>query len=109
MSNHRVIENEMPTRRGRRSAGDFRQRRLGLLLAVALHELVNAAFRVHHGLLARVVGMACGADVAGHCLHGGTRFNHVTASAGNGCVFVLRMDVFLHDGKAFQFENVFTL
>ena len=68
----------------------------GLLAAVALHELVDAAFRVHHGLLAGVVGMARGADVAGHGLHGGTRLDHVTASAGNGCVFVLRMDVFLH-------------
>ncbi len=68
----------------------------GLLAAVALHELVDAAFRVHHGLLAGVVRMARGADVAGHGLHGGTRLDHVTASAGNGCVFVLRMDVFLH-------------
>lgn len=69
---------------------------LGLLAAVALHELVDAAFRVHHSLLTGVVRMACGADVAGHSLHGGTRLNHVTASAGNGCVFVLRMNVFLH-------------
>ena len=86
----------MPTQRASAVPAISDKEAFGLLAAVALHELVNAAFGVHHGLLAGVVRMARGADVAGHGLHGGTRLDHVTASAGNGCVFVLRMNVFLH-------------
>ena len=72
-------------------------RLLSGLLAVALHELVDAAFGIHHGLLARVVRMAGRANVAGHCLHRRTGVDDVAARAGDGGVFVLGMNVLLHD------------
>jgi hypothetical protein len=62
----------------------------------ALLELVHATGRVHELLLPRLKRMAGVADADDDAGLGGTRFDHVAASATDFCVDIFRMDVRLH-------------
>src|SRR5690606_9647256 len=72
-------------------------RRAGALAAVALAELVDAAGRVHHLLLAGIERMAGRTDFHVERLaHGGARLELVAAAAGDVDLGVLRMNGFFH-------------
>lgn len=69
------------------------------LHVVPLHELLDAAFRVHQFLLAGKERMAFRADFHAHFRRRGARRKCVTAVAGNLYRFVFRMNTFSHGSK----------
>ena len=65
----------------------------GLLQAELLVEAADTSAGIDHFLLTGVEGVTLGADFHLDILLGGTGGDHVTASAGNGSLFILGMDV----------------
>jgi len=68
-----------------------------LFTSVALVELFYASFGINECRLPRVERVTRRTCVDVHLFDGRTRIHYGSASACNGRVFVLRMDVFFHD------------
>ena len=69
---------------------------LSVFLAVTTVELLDAACRVDKFLFAGKEGVAIGANADVHILYRGANFENVAAGAGDGRLFVVRMDLFFH-------------
>src|SRR5688572_32624598 len=83
--------------RQRRPASGALSLAAALALGGAALEALDAAAGVHELLLARVEGVAVGADLHVQVTLGRARLERVPARAGHGCLDVFRMDLGLHD------------
>ncbi len=71
-------------------------KKISLLLAKTLVELVNTSASVNELLLAGKERMALGADIYSHITLGGLGLNNLAARANNLSVLIFGMDTVLH-------------
>ena len=83
--------------------------RLFVLHSKTLLKAIDTAARVYQLLLSGEERMALCANFHADVLLCGTGMNHIAASASNGCLFIFRMNCFLHSFHPFRHNRIINI